>query len=102
MESQDTKKEFSNEIVEKGHKALIDALGPSGAMEFLRVGSDILRASDDSDGVKRVLMEIYADKNTKEVVLTFSQSVTWMRFSPKDAMKLAKDIIDRAGKISAS
>lgn len=100
MTSLDIKKEVDKELIKKGHKALIDALGPAGALAFLQAENDLERSSEDSDGIKRILLEVYIDAD--EIVMNFSTPVTWMRFSPDDAIGVAKDIIEKANKISKS
>lgn len=89
-------------VLRRGHKALIDALGPQGAMQFIQESAAHERSDTEDDNLKRVLIHIDVDPVKKEVVVKFSRPTTWMRFSPADALSVAGKIAKYAQQLDQS
>lgn len=98
--SENIQAEVDNELLKRGRAALVDALGAAGAMEFLRVKDDVVRDEKDSDGIKRIMTKIYGDDSSGEVVLEFSQSITWIRFKQSDALTFIEQIKGVIGELN--
>jgi len=92
----DARRETKSTILERGHKALMDALGPAGAVEFMRLAGDADRPEDTRAGVKDTLVNISIDEQSQEVVLRFSRQTTWLRFSGADGLHFAREVARRA------
>jgi hypothetical protein len=96
FEMVDVNRETKEMILERGHKALVDALGASGAVEFIRLSVHADRPEAKREGVKDTLINIGIDDATKEVSVRFSRPTSWLRFSARDAMHFSKEVARRA------
>ena len=91
--------DFQQDLVVRGQKALRDALGLDGAMQFLQqMNAQNDTHIDQADGVKRTGLMIES-RQQNEVVLAFTRPTTWVRFSADEAevfVDKVKAVIKRA------
>ena len=97
--SDEAKRELNKDLLERGQQALLSALGPHGAMLFLRESAALSRTPKEDDGAKRVLMAV--EIVGEELTIRFSQPTTWLRYSPAEAKDLANVILERVRYMTA-
>ena len=90
----------NRELMDRGHAALINALGGDGALQFLRQVGGNPRSAAEDDGAKRVLFQI--DVGRDGVGIRFSQPVTWMNLGPEEAQELGEVLVAKAKLLSTS
>jgi hypothetical protein len=95
MTNDDVQHEVKATILERGQAALIAALGPAGATEFLRLNSGISPEAGDNE-LNSILISYRVDRELNEVVVEFNRPTTAIRFVSNDAMEFAKEIARRA------
>ena len=87
--------ELAVEIVRLGNDALVRALGPAGAIQFLQ---QINRNTSEAkrDGAERTSFTFDSDPESCEVIVRFNRPVTWLRLRPEAAIQTAKALLKRA------
>jgi len=88
--SNDIQREVDDALLDRGYKALVSALGPDGALSFLRASQDVERKAESYDGVKRAIVTVREDR--EGVMLDFSQPITWWRLELEDARVFVENL----------
>jgi hypothetical protein len=84
-------------VIERGHRALTKALGVEGAFTFIREITNVKRSVCEDDGVSRTLIAVSSDQ--KDVVINFTQSVTWVRLTVEEVNSLVEALQQHAGRL---
>ena len=91
-QDQPRRNELAIDIVERGNQALVAALGPQAAIEYMKQLSRELPTDEARDGVERVSFALKPDQQTGEVVVEISQLVRWLRLKPEAALQFANHL----------
>lgn len=82
-------------IIERGHAALIAALGAQGAMQFLAIHVEA-GAPTDHPGRKSVGLQVGVPTSGTELLLRFSQPISWMKLSAGESRSMATKLVEAA------
>lgn len=88
---------MNEEILKRGHAALVEALGPHGALQFLRLAAETPKRAEGKG--PRLMMATGRTKDGKAVSVQFSRAVNWISLGPKAARAMAAKLIAGADEV---
>lgn len=83
-------------LLERGHAALVAALGVQGAMQFLAIRNVADGSPPARTGRKSIGLQVGIPAAGSEMVLRFSRPVSWMKLSAAESRSLATKLVEAA------